>query len=111
MLRPLYEMQSQGMALDVVPLHKHGFYETEDVFSTIKPDTTAVAVNAMSNITGDIAPITHIADICYQRDLLLILDMSQYAGTRPLPAIKQWPRALIAFTGHKSSTARRAAAA
>ena len=102
MLRPLYEMQSQGMALDVMPLHKHGFYETEDVFSTIKPDTTAVAVNAMSNITGDIAPITHIADICYQRDLLLILDMSQYAGTRPLPAIKQWPRALIAFTGHKS---------
>ncbi|NLX83159.1 MAG: aminotransferase class V-fold PLP-dependent enzyme [Clostridiales bacterium] len=102
MLRPLYEMQAQGMALDFVPLNKQGFYHWADVRSALRPDTTAIAVNAMSNVTGDIAPLPEIAELCFKRDLLLILDLSQYAGTRPLPVMKNHPRALIAFTGHKS---------
>lgn len=102
LLRPLYQLQDQGMALSLVPLQADGTWGINEFKTALTPDTTAVCVNAMSNITGQAAPLTDLIEICVQRDLLLILDLSQYAGTRPLPPVRRWPRALLSFTGHKS---------
>lgn len=102
MLRPLYQLQDSGMALDVLPLNEKGAWSVDDFRVALRPDTTAVAINAMSNVTGQTAPLAEIANLCYQRGLLLILDLSQWAGTRALPTLPRWPRTLMAFTGHKS---------
>ena len=102
MLRPLYQMQKQGMALDILPLNPQGTYTMEDLRAALQPNTTALCINAMSNVTGFAAPIADIAAFCLEQDLLLILDLSQYAGTRALPQVAAWPRCLMAFTGHKS---------
>lgn len=102
MLRPLYELQDMGMRLDIMPLDKHGCCPIELFVQYLHADTTAIALNPMSNVTGDIAPLDDIIRLCHQRDLLLILDLSQWAGTRAMPSVAQWPRTLIAFTGHKS---------
>ena len=102
MLRPLYQKQKQGMALDILPLNPQGTYTMEDLRAALQPNTTALCINAMSNVTGFAAPIADIAAFCLEQDLLLILDLSQYAGTRALPQVAAWPRCLMAFTGHKS---------
>lgn len=102
MLRPLYQMQALGMGLDVLPLNPEGTYSAADLEKALQPGTTALCINAMSNVTGFAAPLAELAALCRQRDLLLILDLSQYAGTRALPALPAWPRTLMAFTGHKS---------
>lgn len=93
MLRPLYEMQGLGMGLEVA---------TGDIVDVIHPGITALAINAMSNVTGETAPIEEIIQLCWERELLLILDVSQWAGTRAMPDVPHWPRSLLAFTGHKS---------
>jgi len=102
MLRPLYEMQDRGMRLDIMPLDQQGGCTLAGIMQHIRPDTTALALNPMSNVTGDTVLLAEIIALCRQRDLLLILDMAQWAGTRPMPHIDNWPRTLIAFTGHKS---------
>ena len=102
MLRPLYQLQAQDLALDVAPMGPDGSWSLEAFKQALTPDTTALAINAMSNITGQVAPLAQLAQLCLERDLLLILDLSQWAGTRPLPDLPHWPRSLLAFTGHKS---------
>lgn len=102
MLRPLYQMQARGMGLDLLPLGPDGGYTIMDLKQALRPDTSALCINAMSNVSGFTAPLPEIAALCVERDLLLILDLSQYAGTRALPQVPRWPRSLMAFTGHKS---------
>lgn len=102
MLRPLYQMQSGGMGLAVLPLGPDGGYTIRDLKKALRPGTTALCINAMSNVSGFTASLPEIAALCVERDLLLILDLSQYAGTRALPQVPRWPRSLMAFTSHKS---------
>lgn len=102
MLRPLYEMQDKGMELDIMPLSEDGLCTAEGFARHLRENTTAIALNPMSNVTGDVAPLEEVIALCAERDLLLILDLSQWAGTRSMPKIVRWPRTLMAFTGHKS---------
>ncbi len=102
MLRPLYQLSKQGMGLDILPLKPGQPTRISDIRRGLKPDTTALAINPMSNVTGEVLPLRDIISLCNERGLLLILDMAQWAGTRPIPALPEGLRALMAFTGHKS---------
>lgn len=59
-----------------------------------------VICNHVSNVFGYVLPISEIADICYARNVPLIVDASQSAGCLPV-SMKQWKAAFIAMPGHK----------
>ncbi len=101
-LRPLYQMEEEGAELDVMPLEEDGSWSIKTLENYIKDNTKAIVVNAMSNVTGDVAPIDELVKYCKENDLLLILDISQWAGTRPLKVTDDWPEAYLVATGHKS---------
>lgn len=103
MLRPLYQLQDQGMKLDILFTKPDCCFSISDLEDAIHPRTTAIAINAMSNVTGDVMPLSAVAKVCHQHNLLLIVDLAQWAGTKELPEFNQWPnKTLISFTGHKS---------
>lgn len=99
MLRPLYQLQDRGMRLDIL---QSADFSIKDLERAIHPDTTALALNAMSNVSGEAQPLCDIARLCEGKGLLLILDLAQWAGAQKLPGLTSWPRTLMAFTGHKS---------
>ena len=66
----------------------------------VTPDTDAVICTHVSNVFGCILPIAAIAEICRKRNVPLILDASQSAGTIPLDMEALHP-AFIAMPGHK----------
>ena len=96
MLRPLYQLQQSGMTLDILPGAR---LSIRDIENALKPDTTAVVINPMSNVSGDTLPLDAIATLCLKRGLLLIADLAQWAGVRGMPDVAEWPRTLLAFTG------------
>ena len=83
-LRPLYALQRQGMALSFVPADKNGQVSYDAFERLFRPNTRAVVCTHASNVTGDVLDIPRIAAMAHRRGALLILDASQTAGAIPL---------------------------
>lgn len=97
-LRPLYHMQSQGVALDIAPIDRLGTLDPEALLSLIRPETRLVCLTHASNVTGRIEPVEQIA-AALPPHVMLLIDTAQTAGLLPIrlaPGID-----VIAFTGHK----------
>ena len=99
-LRPLYALQRQGMALSFVPADKNGQVSYDAFERLFRPNTRAVVCTHASNVTGDVLDIPRIAAMAHRRGALLILDASQTAGAIPLD-MTALGAAFIAMPGHK----------
>ena len=66
----------------------------------VKPGVSAVICNHVSNVFGYIQPVEALAELCRERGVPLILDLSQSAGTIALDLSKLRP-AFAAMPGHK----------
>lgn len=101
-LRPLYQLEKQGLTMDVVSSEpmtgKLNYYEFA---SYVRPNTRAVICNLMSNVTGNVIDLDFIKSFCKEHQLLLIVDASQAAGTIEIDLSDGIITALC-FTGHKS---------
>jgi selenocysteine lyase/cysteine desulfurase len=101
-LRPLHYFLQQGViSLDLVPSDSQGFIDPGDVAKTIRPETRFVIINHGSNVVGTVQPVEQIGDVCVERGIPLILDVTQTAGIVPID-MQKWGVSAIAFTGHKS---------
>ncbi|NLY08314.1 MAG: aminotransferase class V-fold PLP-dependent enzyme [Tissierellia bacterium] len=100
-LRPLYQMEELGVELDMIPSSDGSWY-MDDLSKLYKSNTKALVINAMSNVTGQKAPIEDVKAFAKEKNLLLILDISQAAGVVPFVFDNSWGNTLVAFTGHKS---------
>lgn len=60
----------------------------------------AVVCTQVSNVFGEILPLTQIAELCRERAVPLIIDASQGAGVLPL-SLRESGAAFIAMPGHK----------
>lgn len=100
-LRPLYALQRQGMALSFVPADKNGQVSYDAFERLFRPNTRAVVCTHASNVTGDMLNIPRIAAMAHRRGALLILDASQTAGAIPLD-MTALGADVVCFTGHKS---------
>ena len=100
-LRPLYALQRQGMALSFVPADKNGQVSYDDFERLFRPNTRAVVCTHASNVTGDMPDIPRIAALAHAHGALLILDASQTAGAVPLD-MTALGADVLCFTGHKS---------
>ena len=100
-LRPLYALQRQGIALSFVPADKNGQVSYDAFERLFRPNTRAVVCTHASNVTGDVLDIPRIAAMAHRRGALLILDASQTAGAIPLD-MTALGADVVCFTGHKS---------
>jgi cysteine desulfurase / selenocysteine lyase len=101
-LRPLHHLRDgRGIRFDLVPFNGAGFIEPEAVAAAIRPTTSLVLLTHASNVLGTVQPVRDIAQICRSRNVPLVLDAAQSAGTIPLH-VSEWGVQGVAFTGHKS---------
>ncbi len=99
-LRPLYDLQTRGAAVDFVPADKKGNIRYEDMQKLFRPDTKAVVCTHASNLIGNVLDIAHIGEMAHAHGALLVVDASQTAGVIPIDMQKMHIDVLC-FTGHK----------
>lgn len=100
-LRPLYQLQEQDVAVDFVPANTRGQINYEDFGKLLRPNTRAIVCTHASNLTGDILDIARIGKFAHDHGLLFIVDASQTAGALPID-MAAMNIDVLCFTGHKS---------
>lgn len=100
-LRPLYQMESEGVKLTVLPADLNGRISYEDMAAAIIPRTRAIVCTHASNVTGMVNDLEWIGGLCARHHLLFIADISQTAGILPV-SMKAMNLDVVCFTGHKS---------
>ncbi|MBE6931098.1 MAG: aminotransferase class V-fold PLP-dependent enzyme [Ruminococcaceae bacterium] len=100
--RPLHALSRQGVRFipAVSPLFdRRG---TLDAFSRlITGDTALVVCTHVSNVFGMIMPIEEIDELCARRDVPLIIDASQSAGSLDLDFASLRAARFVCMPGHK----------
>lgn len=99
-LRPLEHLRrNRGLEVSILPYEEA--LDPDAYRKAWSPNLRAIAVSLGSNVNGAMAPLKEIAELCAERDLLLILDAAQGAGSVPLDVQELPPKSLIALAGHK----------
>ena len=100
-IRPLVQMEKQGVAFDAAQADERGQLDPERVEALIRPETKAVVMSAASNVCGTFLPLREVGEICKRHNIRFFVDSAQKAGTFPM-SMKELNIDALAFTGHKS---------
>lgn len=99
-LRPLFFLAKAGkIRLDIVT-PAEGQTLTERIAEVLRKNTCLVAVNHISNVTGQIQPVREIGALLKGTDTLFLVDAAQSAGHVPID-MEALGIDLLAFAGHK----------
>ena len=101
MMRPLRYLEKRGVLVSVIPCSVKGFIDPRMVQNAIRSETTLIAINHASNVTGTIQPITEIGKIARVHNLLFCVDTAQSAGVIAIDMEESFID-ILCFTGHKS---------
>lgn len=99
-LRPLYALEEQGMAVDFVPADRQGCIDYDEFSRLLRPNTRAIVCTHGSNVTGNLLDIARIGAFAQAHGLLFLVDASQTAGAVPID-MEQMHIDVLCFTGHK----------
>ncbi len=101
-LRPLEELKRQGKITytAVTPSLANDNITLSRIRAAITPHTRAVVVTHASNVCGRILPVNAIGQLCRQKGILFIVDVSQTAGHIKVN-MKQMGADIICTAGHK----------
>ena len=99
-LRPLYEMQEQGVELTVIESDKRGRICYEDFEKAIRPETKVIVCTNGSNLTGNRVDIERVGKIAADHGIRFIVDASQTAGVFEID-VQKMHIDILCFTGHK----------
>jgi len=101
-LRPLYELEEQGISLDFVQCHKKtGTLRYSEFEKLINKNTKAIVTTAASNVSGIVTDLSFLSNLCQQHNLKLIVDGAQTAGIVNI-SLDDLGIDVFCFTGHKS---------
>lgn len=97
--RPLAALEGVTVKVAAAPL-----FDPEAMVASFReemtPEVSCVICTHVSNVFGYVLPIAHIAALCRERKVPLILDASQSAGCLPVH-MEELGAAFIAMPGHK----------
>jgi len=99
-IRPVNHKVKEGAEATYVVPDSEGYLNPEDIRKAIKGNTTLVAVNHASNVTGVVQDIKAIGAICKEEGVPLLIDSAQTAGVLPIDMI-ECNISFLCFTGHK----------
>lgn len=100
-LRPLYELEEQGVELTIVKSDQLGRLDYEGLETAIRENTKAIICTNGSNLTGNYVDIKRVGEIADRHGILFIVDASQTAGVYPID-MQDMKIDVLCFTGHKS---------
>ncbi len=100
-MRPVTKLaRLRDIRFSVVPANLRGEVAPDDVKKAILPETRAVVMLHVSNVTGTLLPAAEIGQICHDRGICFALDTAQSAGSVPID-MAAMNVDFLAFTGHK----------
>lgn len=99
-MRPLTQLQSQGVSFDRIPCTAQGELIVDSMESLLKPNTKAVILTHASNVCGTMMPLKKVGDFCRRNRLFFLVDAAQTAGIFPID-MQQMQIDGLCFTGHK----------
>lgn len=99
-LRPLYEMEEQGVALTIVKSNPTGTLDAQEIENAMNEHTKAIVCTHGSNLTGNMVDIARVGQIAKDHDVKFIVDASQTAGVFPID-VQKMHIDILCFTGHK----------
>jgi cysteine desulfurase family protein len=100
-IRPLRHLEKIGLInLSIAQCDKEGFLNPQSITKYINNNTKMVILTHSSNVTGAVMPVYEIGELCKNRNILLVLDTAQTAGSYPV-SFRDLNLDVLAFTGHK----------
>ena len=97
--RPLHAVPNVAIKVVAAPL-----FDREGILEAFERELTAdidvVVCTHVSNVFGFILPIEAIAALCHRRNVPLVIDASQSAGSLPIN-VSELEAAFVAMPGHK----------
>lgn len=99
-LRPLFELESNGMELSVVSCDENGKIDYNDFEKLIQDNTKAIVCTHASNLVGNVLDIKKIGEIARKYNIVFIVDASQSAGVFQID-MQDMNIDILCFTGHK----------
>lgn len=100
MMRPLRDLERQGVEVSVVPCDHAGRLDPQRVEDALRDNTVMVALNHASNVSGTILTVREVGEITRRRGIVLLVDAAQTGGALPVD-MRRDQIDLLAFTGHK----------
>lgn len=99
-LRPLYEMERQGVALTIVESDREGKLSLSRIEEAIRSETRMIVCTNGSNLTGNYIDVEAVGKIARAHGALFVVDASQTAGVFPID-VERMNIDVLCFTGHK----------
>lgn len=101
-LRPLHYLEDEkNVSLSFLEPANSKKDLLNNLSKLLRPDTKAIVINHISNVTGYVFDIETIGKFCKENNLIFIVDSSQSAGFLNIDVEKHNIN-ILCFTGHKS---------
>ena len=99
-IRPLAQLQAQGVNVDVARCSSDGKLDLFDFESKITAQTKLAVMTHASNVCGTIMPVREAGAVCRKHGVLFMVDSAQTAGILPISMLEDFID-ILAFTAHK----------
>lgn len=100
-LRPLFCLQDEGIIrLTIMDADEKGRISYDVLEQAVQKETRAIVIQHASNVTGNVNDLVRVGEICKRKQIALIVDASQTAGSVPI-SMKKMNISVLCFTGHK----------
>ena len=93
-------LEKSGVRVTYLPVNRDGLVSPEHVERAIRPDTALISVMYANNEIGSVQPVSKIAKIAHQRQILCHTDAVQAYGQIPIH-VKEEGIDLLSASGHK----------
>ena len=99
-LEPCRQLEKEGFDVVYLPVDNRGMVDIEDLRDSITKETALVSIMFANNEVGTIQPITEIAQICKQHNVLFHTDAIQAVGKIPID-VKGIGIDMLSISSHK----------
>lgn len=99
-LEPCKHLEKEGYRVSFLPVDKYGFVNLEDLKKEISSDTCLITIMYANNEVGTIQPISEIAQIAREKNIIFHTDAVQAVGKTPID-VKEMGIDLLSISSHK----------
>ena len=94
------QLERNGIEITYLPVDHNGAIDLQMLRDSIRADTVLVCIMAANNESGVVHPISAIAQICREKDVLFFCDATQLVGKQEID-LQQIPIDILTFSAHK----------